>query len=868
MESQLNKARRPTASTTIHRQRVVSRIQRAARFRVVLLIAGAGYGKSEALTQYWTRVRGAKVICRVPKTARTLPAFVHAFAEACATIAPGMASSAASALSASHDVAEPLEALVTWAGAHLREFRGVIALEDFENANTGDSRVTRFVDRLVSEYPAIRWVIAARHPGLLPVSKWVAQELCDLPVDPRDLSFTADEALALARRIGSELDEEAVRNSVERLAGWPFALAIEFRSAARTHASSDDGGRRILTQYLATQVWEALPSDEQQFCELASAMPNLSVQLAIRAGFDGAVRIARSIANKLPFASFDGDRFTMHDLFRSFVTEQIVLRGHKAYNELLMKSVHALAEEGSLGEALDLAMQTGDPANVRAFIDRRELALCNLRHRDVLKRALRMLATDNSESITFLKMISACDDAALRAAYDLGQQLLQMADLRPDFVKPTILVVLRCVSLVGVDTIAASKSQLVLCALQGDRGVIAVREAVRVWSEASHGDAARTLRQIRKIEPMLLLVDPLDRALVLHALAGACVWSEQLDLADRFAEEALASAIEAGDGVLAARAAANRVVALANNPFSLRGLEEAVDRARYVCARGGLWPILGAAFQAYANALVWSGRTEEAGVVVEELRRQPKPLGVEFDQPVDFLRGCLRALSGDLVGSRRILSRVAADLLRRDDLLTRAHAASTLVVLAIVAGLNGNLQIADQALRHYDELDSTKKRHPCLQHGLVIALLGLGRFTLASRVARKVAGQGSDAAVLDRSYHLLMRDRDSPIVSADLERHRRSPGVGFLVQLLERMMETWRCEQKDPHELTPSELAILEMLKLDLSNKEIAIARSSSEATVKVHVGAIMRKLGAESRRAAVVIARSRGVLDSLDLKR
>lgn len=62
-------------------------------------------------------------------------------------------------------------------------------------------------------------------------------------------------------------------------------------------------------------------------------------------------------------------------------------------------------------------------------------------------------------------------------------------------------------------------------------------------------------------------------------------------------------------------------------------------------------------------------------------------------------------------------------------------------------------------------------------------------------------------------------------------------------------------------QLTPRELEVLRLLAEGLSNKAIAQQLDISDHTVKFHVNAIMNKLGAQSRTAAVVQATRLGLI-------
>jgi DNA-binding NarL/FixJ family response regulator len=56
-------------------------------------------------------------------------------------------------------------------------------------------------------------------------------------------------------------------------------------------------------------------------------------------------------------------------------------------------------------------------------------------------------------------------------------------------------------------------------------------------------------------------------------------------------------------------------------------------------------------------------------------------------------------------------------------------------------------------------------------------------------------------------------------------------------------------------ELTPQQFRVLQMLATGLLNKQIGYELGVSEATIKAHMSAILRKLGANNRTQAVLIA-------------
>lgn len=88
-------------------------------------------------------------------------------------------------------------------------------------------------------------------------------------------------------------------------------------------------------------------------------------------------------------------------------------------------------------------------------------------------------------------------------------------------------------------------------------------------------------------------------------------------------------------------------------------------------------------------------------------------------------------------------------------------------------------------------------------------------------------------------------------------------GERVLAQEATQMLIQMATEPPGPtFNLTPRELEVLQMLRLGLSNKEIAERMTVSRATVKFHISSLFSKLNANTRTQAVSIAHKYGLID------
>lgn len=382
----------PAIFTPMVRPRILQRIDAAAQYPIILILAPAGYGKSVAVSQWLTTQSRAHVRFNAQAEHNTLLGFARGLAEAFSDALPAMRNTVATAHQNSASSETPGIEMARWMASHLESFEGLIVIDDFHRA-TDDVHVSRFIATLVGQStPRIQWLLSTRSTLDLPVASWLAYRHLDFLIGERELTFNEEEARTLSVPAGiSETDLHAVMNVTQ---GWPVALGFALRDSLSAYGAAGiaSATREMLFQFLAEQVYSELSSEERELMHFVAYLPRVEVSLLNAAGFEASTPLLERIRRRATFLVLDeSGSYRCHELFRDFLKSQLSRNDPLKAADLQLRSAQTLERVGDTAAALRMYTELQSDDAILRLLQARGFELIDKSHGDVVERAVAAL---------------------------------------------------------------------------------------------------------------------------------------------------------------------------------------------------------------------------------------------------------------------------------------------------------------------------------------------------------------------------------------------------------------------------------------------------------------------------------------------
>ena len=857
VREQVNRAPR-----TIPRDRLLNRLQQAASYPIVLIIAPAGFGKSTAVQQM---LQGDNRCIRMAVPASSsLEAFIGVFARCCAKLIPEMGTPPREAIP---DTSVPdglVDLYAAWAITNLHAVSCVIFVDDIQNAD-GDRAIVLFLTKVVDALKSrVQWILASRTRSSLPITRWQAYADADAPLTADDLRMTADDAIELARLLGCPATPAQLEAWVEQTRGFPVPLAYAIRLASRRKTTDGimDGARSLTFQYLADQLWSSLDTVQRTILEIAAFLPPMHVHAYEGCGVANAPSFINLLCNDIAFLAVDGEgRFVMHDLFRDFIKQSLQMSDPSKRELRLAAAVHASQLWGDNNTALsltidakmiDLAIEVIETISVSEldFSVKRRLVNFTLKlPASTLGLELLCLHAEHwswfgehQNAVYFANELLERQAAESRHLFCAIRAISRIANFQSDEQHRSWLARLPTLipKLNSTDRLLAEAYQSLFVAQRSE-------------------DAPAAVELIKRIQENMQFLDLAGRVDASIAIGAALYHLGDNPAALQVNREAVATATLLAD---------QRDLARSLNNFGLLLLsvfdsevEAVFEPLRDAVERTGSWRFSHVSHWLQANYYAQKG---DLCAALAALTLQPAVAPHEESQ-----RSRLRFLRRHASNLCKLNSGAFGEVV--DDFTKSAlpkepDSQYELVVdLAAARVFEGSLGLGIEVLRRAKAIREslTPFQFGAVRSAVVIEIIALGvigRWPEARRLFERIKGTAPNLASLDVALGLLCDGPPFVGVAEALGPCRGRPFMGLAALLIDRLLERAPVSEGAPR-LTLAELEVLRLLGLGKPNKEIAAARSRSLDTVKRQVASIYHKLGVENRTAAVAVARTRGLL-------
>ena len=402
------------------RTRIMEVLKQAKDYRLTILQAEAGYGKSTALVDFAQKEEHISWYQLNQEDNDTMVFLLH-LCHALLQVYPD-------------NLDLPITLINNWDGSQgPLPWRDVIdkvintlsekvqepllLVMDDAHLVTENGEVPLIIDRLVGLAPANLHVLLSGRPliSLPSLSKWRTKDEV-LLLDQSLLTFTHDEIETLfARQYGMELSSEEVSTLIEVTEGWAIALQLIWQNI-RSHPGTGvdlkldapHGSLDLLFDMLTHEVFEHQPSDVRQFLTITATLRELKpvecnalLRAAGSNGEDSASMLAYLRRQDLFVAESAGESLRFHHIFHNFLRQQSSDDQRREWNMLAAKIFQT---SGDNEEALYHLEEAGNWENVADLLDTHYAALLSSGRLDTLASYLDKLPPDilvQHPSLTF-----------------------------------------------------------------------------------------------------------------------------------------------------------------------------------------------------------------------------------------------------------------------------------------------------------------------------------------------------------------------------------------------------------------------------------------------------------------------------------
>jgi LuxR family maltose regulon positive regulatory protein len=365
-----------TRSSLVARPRLIERLDDAAKGRLIVVWAPAGFGKTTLLGEWILRSESSVGWVSLDEGDNDPATFFAYLVAALRTVEAGIGEDETSPLRSSQPPTRArLTTLVNELAAIPHDL--TLVLDDYHLIE--DVAVHAALAFLLEHLPPqMHLVVASRTEPPLSISRLLAGgHLTQLTA--RDLRFTPGEtARFLNEAMGLDLPVEAIAALEERTEGWIAglqlaALSMRGRNDVSKFVSAFTGTNRHVFDYLAEEVLDRQTEDARTFLLQTSILDRLSGPLcdAVTRRGNGQPMLEQLERMNLLIVPLDDQRrwYRYHHLFSDFLRQRLRREDPQLASEVHSRASVWHERNGTAREAVGHALASGDLERAAALIE-------------------------------------------------------------------------------------------------------------------------------------------------------------------------------------------------------------------------------------------------------------------------------------------------------------------------------------------------------------------------------------------------------------------------------------------------------------------------------------------------------------------